>query len=168
MAFDLGTKYIFAFFFMCFAANYLNFFGFTYLLRNLNSPEAKTLREKTHGYWYIMNTLYIVVLVLSIVFLGWLGPKCKPRKIYPPCMNFASMLFIANSIYHYMIHKKGYWLKWEGAVGSDNQQTLLAQESGVKVNKLTKDIKLVRPMFEEQMRIYVCYQVVVSVVQIII
>jgi len=112
-----------------------------------------------------MNSLYVLVMVLALSWLSRLGPKCRPNKLYPPCMNYASILFIINSIYHYYIHKQNYWLKWEGA-----NETLLPLAEGQKVRfqKVTKDLTLMKPIFQEQMRIYVCYQVVVSVVQLLI
>ena len=143
LLFDFGTQYIAAFYLMTFFSNYLNFFGMNMLLRNIPSKESETLRSKTNVYWYVMNGLYVLVFVLSIVFLDRLGPKCKKDKIYPACLNFCSILFIINSIFHFIIHKKGYWLNWEG-----ENQTLLPQEEGAKVRfRVTKDVMLVKPIF---------------------
>lgn len=145
LVFDLShNKYIGVFFLMCFLANYLNFFGMTYILRNIGSSEVKLLRKKTNLYWSIMNALYALVVIMAVVWVDWIGPRCHKHKLYPPCLNFSSALFIFNAIYHVIIHKKGYWLTWEGA-----GDTLLPAADGQKVKKLTQNLSFQKEMFTE-------------------
>lgn len=85
--FEIGTKFIAAFFLMIYIANYINFLGFNFLTRNLRTPEGKYLKKKMNPYFITMNVLYIIVAGLS--FVEYFGPWCTGKKVYPPVLSFA-------------------------------------------------------------------------------
>lgn len=111
IAFDLGTKYIAGFYILVFFSNYINFLGFNYLVRKLRTPERKLLRKRTNLYFLIMNSLYIICFLMTLS--ENYGPWCTPKRLYPPVMTFASILFVLNAAMHFFMHSQGYWLKWE-------------------------------------------------------
>ena len=111
IAFDVGTKYIAAFFILSFVTNFINFLGMSYLVRKLKTPERKLLRRKTNFYFLVMNVLYIVCFVMSLT--NEFGPWCTNTKLYPPVMNYATVLFFMNAAFHSFMHYKKYWLRWE-------------------------------------------------------
>jgi hypothetical protein len=110
-AFELGTKYIAAFFIMIFTANYINFLGFNILVRNLRTPEGKYLKVRTNPYFITMNLLYFIIACLS--FTAKFGPFCKATNMYPYVLSFAELLLVVNAIYHHYLHYKKYFLQWE-------------------------------------------------------
>jgi hypothetical protein len=111
IAFDLGTKYIAGFYILVFFANFINFLGFNYLVRKLRTPERKLLRKRTNMYFLIMNMLYIICFVMTLT--NEYGPWCTQTQLYPPVMNFATVLFCMNAAMHFFMHSQNYWLKWE-------------------------------------------------------
>lgn len=111
IAFDIGTKYIAGFYILVFLSNFINFLGMSYLVRKLKTPERKLLRRKTNFYFLIMNLLYMVCFVMS--FTNEYGPWCTNNNLYPPVVNYATVLFFMNAAYHSYMHSKGYWLRWE-------------------------------------------------------
>lgn len=114
------TKYIFGYFIMVTASNYFNFLGFYKILGNLGGAPGEALREKTKWYFRVMNGLYALTLLLS--FVPRFGPTCTSEKVYPPCMNWASTLFLVNFVFNMIIaFKKDYFLG-EGAVISTESQ----------------------------------------------
>jgi len=147
---DLTIKLIPTFWFLCMAANYINFLGLMYLLRNLKTREGESLKARTKVYFIVMNCLY--GLTLFAAFIPRFGPTCSSSRLYPPVMNWSCFLFVANCVYHMFQHYKyEYGLKWD---------TQLVGEDG--------DILYTKNMFMAQMKYYVCYQIAVSVVQICI
>ena len=109
--FEIGTKYIAAFFVMIFAANYINFLGFNILTRNLRTPEGKYVKQKTNPYFITMNVLYVIVA--GLCFVEYFGPWCTGKKMYPPVLSFAELLLIINAVYHNYLHYNNYFLQWE-------------------------------------------------------
>jgi len=110
LVFDLTTKYIFGFFLLLFLASYINFWGFNFMIRHLDTPEGPALRKRMRPYWFIMNALYLTVLGVS--FSGRFGPFCDPDHVFPPIMSMTAALFLINSSYHQYLHKRDYFLKW--------------------------------------------------------
>lgn len=113
LAFEFGTEYIAGFWIMILASNYLNFIGFTMLLRHLPTPERHVLRKKTNIYLVVMNLLYIVLL--SMFFFHDFGPWCDSAHLYPQAMYYLQYVFALNAIFHYYLHfgKPRYGLLWE-------------------------------------------------------
>ena len=101
---DLTVKIIPVFFILVLLANYFNFVGFFYILRTLPCMEGRKLRRRTGAYFIIMNCLYVSVVLTALAPPFW--PLCTDEKAYPVVMNFASMLFIANYIFHFIINCK--------------------------------------------------------------
>lgn len=106
--FEIGTKYIAAFFLMIFTANYINFLGFNILTRNLRTPEGKYIKKKTNIFYITMNVLYLIVAGLS--FIEHFGPWCTGKKVYPPVLSFAEFLLVINALYHHYLHYNKYFL----------------------------------------------------------
>jgi hypothetical protein len=102
IAFDLGTKYIAGFYILVFFSNFINFLGFNYLVRKLRTPERKLLRKRTNLYFLLMNMMYIVCFFMS--FTNRFGPWCTDDELYPPVMNFATVLFVFNAAMHFLMH----------------------------------------------------------------
>ena len=101
---DLTRKLIPVFFVLILLANYFNFVGFNQVLRTVPSMEGRQLRRRVKVYFGIMHCLYLGVAILALVPSFW--PLCTDEKIYPRVMNYASMLFIANYIFHFVLNCK--------------------------------------------------------------
>lgn len=99
---DLTQKIIPVFFVLIFLANYFNFVGFYFILRTLPCMEGRRLRRRTKIYFFVMNCLYLSVIIMSFFPTFW--PVCTDEKAYPPVLNFASMLFIVNYIFHFVVN----------------------------------------------------------------
>ena len=99
---DMTKKIIPVFFVLILLANYFNFVGFFYILRTLPCVQGRKLRKRTKAYFIVMHCLYIGVAITACTPNFW--PLCKDDKKYPVVMNFASMLFIANYIFHFVIN----------------------------------------------------------------
>lgn len=110
LIFETTTKYIFGFFLLIFFSNYFNFLGFNYLIRNLDTDDAASLKKRTNVYFILMNIAYIVVFSLS--FIKWFGPWCSPSNLYPPVLTLCAILYWANCGYHYYLNTHGYYLVW--------------------------------------------------------
>lgn len=113
LAFEFGTEYIAGFWIMILVSNYINFMGFTMLLRHLPTPERHVLRRKTNVYMVLMNCVY--VLLLAMFFFHKLGPWCDSENLYPHAMYFLQYIFVINAVFHWVLHcgKPAYGLKWE-------------------------------------------------------
>jgi len=107
---DLTVKIIPVFFLLILLANYFNFVGFFYIMRNLPCTQGRVLRRKTKAYFGIMNCLYALVVGLS--FVPGLRPLCTDEKVYPYVMNLASCLFVVNYLFHWLINcNKEYFMR---------------------------------------------------------
>ena len=98
MALDLRTKYIAGYWILILASNYFSFLGFYKILTVMPGTPGEVAKRRTKWYFRIMNGLYVIALLLA--FLPRFGPYCTATKVYPPCLNWASMLFIINFIFH--------------------------------------------------------------------
>ena len=99
---DMTIKLIPVFFVLILLANYFNFTGFFFILKTLPCMEGRTLRKRTKIYFVAMNCLYLGVLVTAC--FPDFYPVCTDEKAYPVVMNFASMLFIVNYLFHFVIN----------------------------------------------------------------
>lgn len=107
---DLTVKIIPVFFVLILTANYFNFLGFWLILRNLPDVEGRHLRRRTKFYFYTMNVLYLLVVVMS--FVPGFQPRCTDAKTYPYVMSWASFLFIINYLFHCVVNcNKDFFLK---------------------------------------------------------
>jgi hypothetical protein len=148
VVFELGVKYIAVFFAMIFIANYINFLGFNILVRNLNTPEGKELKNRTNPFFITMNLLYIIVACLS--FTVTFGPVCKKQKLYPMILSFVELLLVINAVYHIFMHYKKYYLRWEA---NERVAECLGNETAMGYEPL----ELAKPVFMAQMDSYVCF-----------
>ena len=99
---DVTYKIIPVFFVLILLANYFNFAGFFYILRSLPLMEGRHLRRRTKIYFLVMNCLYLAVIICACI--PHFHPLCTDEKLYPYVMNFASMLFIANYMFHFVVN----------------------------------------------------------------
>ena len=95
-------KLIPVFFILILLANYFNFTGFFIILRTIPLMKGRTLRKRTKAYYWVMNFLYLAVIIMA--FIPGLQPLCTDDKAYPYVMNFASMLFIINYLFHFVVN----------------------------------------------------------------
>ena len=106
---DVTVKIIPVFFVLILLANYFNFVGFNYILKNLPCMHGRILRKRTRFYFFTMHCIYVVVAVMA----AWppFYPMCREGKPYPLVMNLASCLFLVNYIFHLVINRnKDYFL----------------------------------------------------------
>jgi len=125
----LGPKYIVAFFVMTLLANYMNFWSLMYLVRNVETTEGVALRRRTKVYYYVMNALYIIVILVACFLYQ---PICKAGNVYPVVFNWSAFLFIFNALYHWIIHSMDYGLLWEKG---DNVKTEIHGNDDTPVSK---------------------------------
>lgn len=153
--FEIGTKYIPAFYFMILIANFCNFLGCNMLFRRLPTPEGPVLKRRTQWYFWTMIALY--VLCFAFGFTEALGPTCKSTQLYPFVLTFAEGLFVLNAAYHYYLHFFGYFLKWE-------EDPIVAAIVGKEHELGYEPVDIIKPMFKKQMDTYVCFQIILAVV----
>lgn len=146
---DLTKKVIGGIWLLCTGANYINFLGMMYLLRNLKTNEGEALKKRTDCYFIFMNAMYGLSLVTA--FIPKFGPTCTATRMYPPCMNLSSFLFLINCVYHHVMHKKQYGLKWDSQLVCDTKNTHSIKES-----------------WDKQHKTFICFQSCVAVLQIFI
>jgi len=89
-AFEFGTAYIFAFFILFAAANFLNFVAFMVMLRHLKTPERHIMRKHTNAYLIVMSLLYVAIFILCI--FRPFGPFCKSESLYPPVLSMLAAM----------------------------------------------------------------------------
>ena len=104
VAFDLTKKYIFAFFLLIYAANYVKFLGYNVMIRNVKIAEGPMLKQRTNLFFIIMNIAYLVNFCLA--FTEFFGPWCTPNNLYPPCLTIAALLYWANYFQHLYLQRK--------------------------------------------------------------
>jgi hypothetical protein len=137
----------------------MNFWSLMYLLRNVETSEGIMLRKRTRVYNFLMNALYIFVMLAAIF---WLPPVCQNGKVYPHVFNWSAMCFIFNAVYHWIIHSMDYGLYWEK---SDNVKPEIHDKDDkcldeATISKLHGPFKLreIKEVFEKQMKWYVWFQ----------
>ena len=104
---DLGKKLIPVFFVLIICANYFNFIGFWLMIRNLPAIKGRSLRKRTKIYFWSMNLLYTLVVVMALI--PNYRPLCQHKKHYPHVMQWASCLFLINYCFHWVIFCRKEW-----------------------------------------------------------
>lgn len=164
---DFTLKLIPLFFLLVLMANYFNFMGFFYVMRNLPGNKGRQMRKRTKTFFVVMNCLYAAVLTIAFI-PGW-RPMCHDHKSYPAVLNFASCLFIINYIFQWYIkcHKKFFMEEAEGALLAP--ATAINEEGDAK-----KDVKLCweqkehsialrRKMFARQFSVFMCFSTILVI-----
>ena len=90
LAFEFGKAYIFAFFILFAAANFLNFVGFMVMLRHLKTPERHDMRKHTNAYLIVMILLYVAICIFCCFRM--FGPFCLSHSLYPPVMSMLAAM----------------------------------------------------------------------------
>jgi len=125
---DLTVKIIPAFFVLILLANYFNFIGFHYILKNLPTSQGRALRRKTKAYFLTMHALYAIVVFIAC--MPNLHPLCSEDKKYPRVMMWLSFLFLVNYCFHwYIFCKKDEYLV----------QEITAEEESLVSNSVNMD-----------------------------
>lgn len=172
----MTQKLIAGFFVLIFMSNYFNFLGFYKILEHLPGAPGNKLRERTRWYFIAMNCLYAATLLLA--FIPRFGPTCTSDKVYPPCMNWVSCLFIINFIFHCVIScRKNYFFS-EGSIAdgdsnypdyvnaelaeidNNNQasdSSSVNSKTDLNWTNQTRADKLMKKMFKKQMNIYLWF-----------
>lgn len=117
-----------------------------------------------------MNVLYGLALVMA--FIPRFGPTCTATKVYPPCLNWAAMLFIINFIFHLVIScKKDYFFE-EGSITEDvhgddfkaaNDASDKEENESVNDSQLShqhwesKEDHLHKKLFRKQMNVFLIF-----------
>lgn len=96
-----------------------------------------------------------------MTFTNEYGPWCTPSQLYPPVMNYATVLFCMNVAFHTYMHKKKYWLRWEE---HPKLQKILGHEEELGWEPIAK----LRPMFEAQMKVFLFFQYLVCSILLVI
>jgi len=167
---DLTTKYIAGYWLLILCTNYFSFLGFYKILTNMPGRPGEMVKERTKWYFRVMNVLYFLALVLA--FIPRFGPTCTATKVYPPCLNWAAMLFIINFIFHCVIAcKKDYFLD-SGSIAvhsQDNDFVAANDEDGKEAASSThtsqlstkdwesNEDKLAKKLFRKQMNVYLFF-----------
>jgi hypothetical protein len=104
-----------------------------------------------------MNAIYI--LNGGLAFFRWYGPFCTDRKLYPPCMTVAAILYLVNAGYHRYLHNNHYFLEWKEMPDKDDK------ESSFDVSCIYGEEQLdyFRKLFRAQCEAYSKYTLRVSV-----
>ena len=118
----MTTKYIAGYWILILASNYFSFLGFYKILTAMPGRPGEVVAEKTKWYFRVMNVLYLFSFVLA--FVPRFSPTCTATKVYPPCLNWAAMLFIINFIFHVVVScKKNYFFD-EGSIVEETPEAV--------------------------------------------
>ena len=173
---DITKKFIPVFFLLILMANYFNFVGFFYILKTLPCMEGRKLRRRTKAYFIVMHCLYIFVAITACVPKFW--PICREEKVYPIVMNFASMLFIANYIFHFVINcnkEKAITRFSESELekdGEGDEDSKIGDAAKKEAENLQKwqsksaSQNLRKGMFASQMKTYLCFSTILVTINI--
>jgi hypothetical protein len=153
IALKLGPKTITVFFVLILLSNYINLRGFIMLTKQLKTPEGKDLQVRTRTYNITMHVLYGIVVILA--FTPQFGPYCSALSLYPPVLTMAEILLCVNAVHHKLLHGNKYWLKWE-----DDER--VKDMKGKEYELGYEPVEIIKPLFEQQMNTYVCYQNVLA------
>lgn len=133
---------------------------------NTGETEVDSLKKRTNCYFYTMNILYLLNLVLAC--FSYFGPFCTQQNLYPKCMSIACALYVINYMYHYYLHKNNYFLQWKGLKILNekqdpklNNQTPLVQIEPEPIE--TVILKQKMKLYKEQMKVYSHYSFLVSI-----
>jgi hypothetical protein len=158
--FEICTKYIPIFFVLILFANYINFSSFNLLLRHFRSPERAALQKRTKPFFIIINLGYLFCIALA--FTETYGPRCKqPGSMYPECLTLAEILLVLNAMYHVYLYCQDYYLQWE-------EHPKWQEIKGRAFDEGFEPLDVLKPLFKSQMKYYVFFQVVLTLVVICI
>jgi len=91
--------------------------------------EGHEPRKRTRVYAWVMTMLYIGVVVMA--FVPGFHPLCGSKKSYPYVMSWASLLFIINYIFHWVVYCNiSYFLK----PVAESEESIKAKYSQSSVN----------------------------------
>lgn len=123
-------------------------------MRNLELPEGHAIKEKIKPYYYTMNVLYGLAIVMSVI--PKTAPICTSLAIYPLSMLWCSILFLANS---------GFFMY---CAFNNYLQTEVTDESSEKTFLLKNDeyVAKQRKIYNERMSSYGNYLKILTVLQI--
>ena len=181
---DMTKKFIPVFFVLILMANYFNFVGFFFILRTLPCVQGRKLRKRTKAYFIVMHCLYLGVAITACIPEFW--PLCRDDKKYPVVLNFASMLFIANYIFHFVINcnkKKAVQRLTESvAVEQNDDEDEFAENGDKKLDEVKKEDEeaeilrkwqsksasqnLRKGMFKAQMKAYLCFSTILVTINL--
>lgn len=159
LAFEFGKQYIFAFFILFAAANFLNFTAFMVMLRHLRTPERAEMKKHTNAYLIVMILLYVAICVFCCFRM--FGPFCLSHSLYPPVMSMLAAMYVINAIFHHVMHWNHYFLKWE-----EHPEVKLI-EGNEEANDC-EPLSIIKPLFNEQMKNFIIYQTIVACLEILI
>ena len=170
---DFTMKLIPLFFLLVLLANYFNFVGFFYIMKNLPSNRGRNLRKRTKTYFVTMNCLYLGVLALS--FVPGFRPMCTDEKVYPVVMNFASCLFLLNYMFQWVIRcNKDWFMADEGLLPESTEPTTALNESGegefverkLSWEHKVDSVALRKQMFNKQMSFFMCFSTILVCINV--
>ena len=158
-AWELGTKYIWAFFVMNLFSNYINFMGFYMVLYQMRTPENKAIRDRCR--WYLITGHVLYGLIIVAACTPWFGPFCRSSKLYPPVLSWSEIIQVLNVSYQYYLHCNGYFLKWE-------EHPEIKEIIGNEADFGYEPISVIKPMFQKQMSAMLCFRTNIAIVSLII
>lgn len=163
LVFDFTTQYIVGFYFLTLSANFTTYLALMHVLRNLETPEGETLREKVKPFYWTMNTLYVAAVVCAVI--PKTAPICDSLSIYPLSMFWCNLLFLANTGIFFYFWLNNFCLEGplegedeEGEEDDTNKKPLIAEGYHARTRKI----------FSERLKSYGNYLKILSTVQIII
>jgi len=100
---DFTQKTIWAFFALCYIANYVNMLSLNEIIHDHHFRESKGgekhhLEKSAHKYFVIMNVLY--VSLFAAMFGNYLSVSCSVERAYPLCFTAATGLYFINAVYN--------------------------------------------------------------------
>ena len=146
LIFDFTTRYIFMFFFLILSSNFVTYMALLHIIRSVELLQRQKLTRNTKRYYYMMNSLYLLMIPLS--FVHGFAPICTREQPYPASLFYCNILFLVNSAFFFYMENNKFFITDENA--------LIVQEGKI------------RHVFRQQMSAYKCYTVILSVVQVVV
>lgn len=75
LIFDFTTRYIFMFYILILSSNFVTYMAFLHVIRTAELPERLDLRKRTKYFYYLMNSLYL--LMIPLAFIPGFAPVCS-------------------------------------------------------------------------------------------
>jgi hypothetical protein len=154
LIFDFTTRYIFMFYILILSSNFVTYMAFLHVMRTVELPQRLDLRKRTKWFYYLMNSLYL--LMIPLAFVPGFAPICSNYKPYPATLFYCNILFLFNSAFFFYMHYNKFFLE----KFDEDIETPFASD-------IAYDDKI-RHVFTQQMNSYHNYTVILSIVQVIV
>lgn len=126
LLFDLGTKYIFAYFLLQISVNYTTMCALYLLLKNVEVSPGLTLSKKFRWFFILMNLCFIIEI--SLAFIPSVGAFCTTDRPYPRVISNLPILIGSTLVFAVYLKCKDFYLPDDEKVMEETSPLLQSGE----------------------------------------